>query len=105
MDFQRQGGEMVPPKLSHLIVNTSNYDATKKWYLDVLDAEIWRLDVEPRCMFPAADEDHRLVCSTSPKPMTHVSMAQPGFDGPAVARVSHSAFQHPTLDKLLEAYE
>jgi len=34
-----------------------------------------------------------------------VSMAPPGFDGPAVARVNHFAFEHPTLVALFEAYE
>jgi catechol-2,3-dioxygenase len=32
-------------------------------------------------------------------------MAPPGFDGPAVARVNHFAFEHPTLAALFEAYE
>jgi len=96
---------MVPPKLSHLIVNTSNYDATKKWYLDVLDAEIGASTSNRGACFPRADEDHQLGMFNVAKTDDPVSMAQPGFDGPAVARANHSAFERPTLDKLLEAYE
>ncbi|MCU1665876.1 MAG: hypothetical protein JWR58_5941, partial [Pseudonocardia sp.] len=31
---------MTPPMISHLVVNTSNYEAMKQWYLRVLEAEI-----------------------------------------------------------------
>jgi hypothetical protein len=31
---------MASPKISHLILNTANYEAMKQWYLDVFEAEI-----------------------------------------------------------------
>jgi len=97
---------MVPPKLSHLVLNTSNYDAMKKWYLDVLEAEIGAETSNHSACFLRTDEsNHRLGMFNVAKTDDSVSMAPPGFDGPAVARVNHFAFEHPTLDELLEAYD
>src|SRR5258706_1590761 len=31
---------MASPKISHLILNTANYEAMKQWYLDVFEATI-----------------------------------------------------------------
>ena len=41
--FRTTPGEeavMASPKISHLILNTANYEAMKQWYLDVFEATI-----------------------------------------------------------------
>jgi catechol-2,3-dioxygenase len=97
---------MAPPKLSHLVVNTSNYEAMKQWYLEVLEAEIGAETSDHSACFLRTDENnHRLGMFNVAKTDGSVSMAPPGFDGPAVARVNHFAFEHPTLARLFEAYE
>jgi 2,4-dichlorophenol 6-monooxygenase len=97
---------MTPPKISHLVVNTSNYEAMRKWYLEVLEAEIGAETSNHSACFLRTDENnHRLGMFNVAKTDESVSMAPPGFDGPAVARVNHFAFEHPTLGALFEAYE
>ncbi|HTF51605.1 MAG TPA: VOC family protein [Pseudonocardia sp.] len=97
---------MTPPKLSHLVVNTSNYEPMKQWYLDVLEAEIGvETSNHSACFLRTDENNHRLGMFNVAKTDESVSMAPPGFDGPAVARVNHFAFEHPTLANLFEAYE
>jgi len=97
---------MTPPKISHLVVNTSNYEMMKEWYLDVLEAEIGvETSNHSACFLRTDENNHRLGMFNVAKTDESVSMAPPGFDGPAVARVNHFAFERPTLAALFEAYE
>jgi catechol-2,3-dioxygenase len=97
---------MAPPILSHLVVNTSNYEEMKKWYLDVLEAEIGAETSNHSACFLRTDENnHRFAMFNVAKTDESTSLVPPGFDGPAVARVNHFAFGHPTLADLFEAYE
>jgi len=92
--------------LSHLVVNTSNYEAMKRWYLNVLEAEIGVETSDHSACFLRTDENnHRVGMFNVAKTDDSVSMAPPGFNGAAVARVNHIAFEHPTLPELFEAYE
>jgi len=78
----------------------------KNWYLDVLEAEIGvETSNHSACFLRTDENNHRLGMFSVAKTDESVSMAPPGFDGPAVARVNHFAFEHPTLEKLFEAYE
>jgi 2,4-dichlorophenol 6-monooxygenase len=97
---------MTPPTLSHLVLNTSNYEVMKKWYLDVLEADIGAETSNDSACFLRTDENnHRIGMFNVAKTDESASVVPPGFDGPAVARVNHYAFQHPTLTTLFGAYE
>jgi len=52
---------MVSPILSHLVVNTSNYEAMKRWYLNVLEAEIGVETSDHSACFLRTDENNHRV--------------------------------------------
>jgi len=96
---------MVQPKLSHLVVNTSNYEEVKKWYLDVLEATIGVETTDHSACFLRIDESHhRFGIFKVGKTDESTSMAAPGADTGSVARLNHTAFEYPTLGVLLETH-
>src|SRR5882762_5744978 len=77
---------MTPPKISHLVVNTSNYEAMKRWYLNVLEAEIGVETSDHSACFLRTDENnHRVGMFNVAKTDDSVSIAPPGFNGAAVS--------------------
>ena len=83
---------MASPKISHLILNTANYEAMKQWYLDVFEATIGVETSDHSACFLQTDES--------------VAMTAPGSgDASALSRLNHLAFEYPTLAELFETYE
>jgi catechol-2,3-dioxygenase len=96
---------MASPKLAHLVVNTSNYELMKHWYLDVLEATIGVETTDRSACFLRIDESHhRIGMFSVAKTDESNSMALPGSDNGSVARLNHFAFEHRTLPELLETH-
>jgi len=96
---------MAPPTLTHLVVNTSNYEAMKQWYIDVLEATIGVETTDHSACFLRTDESHhRLGMFNVAKTDESASMAQPGTDTGTVARLNHFAFEYPTLKELFDTH-
>ena len=96
---------MASPKLSHLVVNTSNYEVMKQWYIDVLEATIGVETSDHSACFLRIDESHhRFGMFNVAKTDESASMAMPGSDAGSVARLNHFAFEYPTLEELLETH-
>ena len=97
---------MTSPKLSHLVLNTSNYEATKQWYLEVLGATVGVETTDHTACFLRTDGSHHRiglfkVTDTDGSP----AMTAPGSADGTKARVNHFAFEYPTLEELLETHE
>jgi catechol-2,3-dioxygenase len=97
---------VASPKLSHLVLNTSNYEATKQWYLEVLGATVGVETTDhTACFLRTDDSHHRIgmfkVTDTDGSP----AMTAPGSADGTKARVNHFAFEYPTLEELLETHE
>ena len=97
---------MASPKLAHLILNTNNYEATKEWYLEVLEATIGvETSGHTACFLRIDDSHHRIgmfkVSETDGSP----AMTSPGSEDGVKARVNHFAFEYATLEELLETHE
>ena len=96
---------MAAPVLSHLVVNTANYEAMKEWYLVVLEAAIGvETSTHSACFLRTDENHHRIGLFNVAETDDSNSVAQPGSKGPSVARLNHFAFEHPTLAKLFEAH-
>jgi catechol-2,3-dioxygenase len=96
---------MAAPVLSHLVLNTANYEAMKRWYLVVLEATIGvESSTHSACFLRTDETHHRLGLFNVAQTDDSHSMAQPGSQGPSVARLNHFAFEHPTLEKLFETH-
>ena len=96
---------MAPPKLSHLVVNTSNYEVMKHWYIDVLEATIGVETTDHSACFLRIDESHhRFGMFNVDETDESVSMARPGADVGSVARLNHFAFEYPTREGLCETH-
>jgi catechol-2,3-dioxygenase len=97
---------VASPKLAHLILNTSNYEASKQWYLEVLEATLGAETTEhTACFIRTDDSHHRIgmfrVTETDGSP----AMTAPGSGDGVKARVNHFAFEYPTLEALFDNYE
>ena len=97
---------MASPKLSHVILNTSNYEATKRWYLEVLEATIGLETSDQTACFLRIDESHHRiglfkVAETDDSP----TMTMPGATDGKKARINHLAFEYPTLEEVLDTHE
>ena len=97
---------MTSPKISHLILNTANYEAMKRWYLDVFEATIGVETSDHSACFLQTDESHhRIGMFNVAKTDESVAMTSPGADGEdARSRLNHFAFEYPTLAELFETY-
>jgi catechol-2,3-dioxygenase len=103
--FRREEEEMASPKITHLVVNTSNYEAMKDWYINVLEATIGVEATDHSACFLRTDEGHHsLGMFNVGKTDESGSMALPGSDTGTVARLNHFAFEHSTLEELLETH-
>ena len=49
---------MPSPKLAHIILNTSNFDAVKQWYMEVLEATVGVETSDHSVCFLRTDESH-----------------------------------------------
>jgi 2,4-dichlorophenol 6-monooxygenase len=98
---------MTSPKISHLIFNTANYEAMKRWYLDVFEATIGVETSDHSACFLQTDEHHhRIGMFNVAKTDESVAMTAPGSgDASALSRLNHFAFEYPTLAELFETYE
>ena len=108
--FRAAPGEeavMTSPKISHLIFNTANYEAMKRWYLDVFEATIGVETSDHSACFLQTDEHHhRIGMFNVAKTDESVAMTAPGSgDASALSRLNHLAFEYPTLAELFETYE
>jgi catechol-2,3-dioxygenase len=97
---------VASPKISHLILNTANYEAMKQWYLDVLEAQIGVETSDHSACFLQTDESHhRIGMFNVARTDESVAMTSPGAkDAGARSRLNHFAFEYPTLAELLQAY-
>lgn len=101
----REEAVVASPKLSHIILNTSNYEASKKWYLEVLEATIGNeTDTKNACFLRIDESHHRIGMFQVAETDQSVAMTPPGSEGGIKARVNHIAFEYPQLDQLLENY-
>ena len=98
---------MASPKISHLILNTANYEAMKQWYLDVFEATIGVETSDHSACFLQTDESHhRIGMFNVAKTDESVAMTAPGSgDASALSRLNHFAFEYPTLAELFETHE
>ena len=97
---------VASPKLAHLILNTSNYEETKRWYLEVLQATIGVETSEgTACFLRIDDSHHRIGMFKVAETDSSAATALPGSADGVKARVNHFAFEYPTLRELLETYE
>jgi 2,4-dichlorophenol 6-monooxygenase len=98
---------MASPKISHLILNTANYEAMKQWYLDVFEAKIGVETSDHSACFLQMDESHhRIGMFNVAKTDESAAMTYPGAQNPgALSRLNHFAFEYPTLAELFDAYQ
>ena len=97
---------MASPKISHLILNTANYEPMKQWYLDVFEARIGVETSDHSACFLQMDESHhRIGMFNVAKTDESVAMTYPGAHNPgALSRLNHFAFEYPTLAELFDAH-
>ena len=70
---------MASPKISHLILNTANYEAMKQWYLDVFEAKIGVETSDHSACFLQTDESHhRIGMFSVAKTDESAAMTSPG---------------------------
>jgi catechol-2,3-dioxygenase len=101
----REEAAVASPKLAHLILNTSNYEASKQWYLEVLEATIgFETEAKNACFLRIDDNHHRIGMFKVAETDDSVAMTPPGSSEGINARVNHFSFEYPTLEELLENY-
>jgi catechol-2,3-dioxygenase len=95
---------VASPKLAHLILNTSNYDAMKQWYLCVLDATIGvEIGGGAGCFLRVDESHHRIGMFQVANADRSEGLAHPGSADPSSkSRLNHFSFEYPTLQDLLE---
>jgi len=102
----KEEAAVVSPKLAHFILNTSNYEATKQWYLEVLEATIGIETSDQTACFLRIDESHhRIGMFKVGETDDSLAMTRPGATDGIKARMNHFAFEYATLEELLETYE
>lgn len=88
-------GAIVPRKLAHFVLKTSNYDAMIDWYLKVLNARI-ALAAPHVSFLTFDDEHHRLAICNVPRLAPH---------DPNACGMDHIAFTYRDLGELLATYK
>lgn len=87
-------GAVRPHKLAHVVLRSAHFDAARRWYRTVLDAEV-AFENADVCFLRYDDEHHRIGILNAPD-------ASPlARDG---AGVEHVAFTYDTLGGLLATY-
>jgi catechol-2,3-dioxygenase len=96
---------MPSPKLAHVILNTSNFETLKKWYMQVLEATVGVETSDHSVCFLRTDEaHHRFGIFNAAKIDDSVAVVPPGFDQVIPqSRLHHFSFEYPTLAELLDA--
>jgi catechol-2,3-dioxygenase len=87
--------KIVPNKLAHFVLKTSNYDAMVDWYLKVLNARI-ALAAPHVSFLTFDDEHHRLAICNVPRLAKH---------NPNACGMDHIAFTYSNLGELLATYK
>jgi len=88
-------GAIVPRKLAHLVLKTSNYEAMVDWYLKVLNARV-ALAVPHVTFLTFDDEHHRIAIVKAPRLAKH---------DPNTCGMDHIAFTYADLGDLLATYK
>jgi catechol 2,3-dioxygenase-like lactoylglutathione lyase family enzyme len=83
-----------PSKLAHIVIQTAQFEAARRWYLTVLNAEV-AFENEPVCFLTYYDGHHRVG-------LINVPQATP-LDKSA-AGVEHISFTFDELGELLATY-
>jgi catechol-2,3-dioxygenase len=97
---------VASPKLSHVILNTSNYEATKRWYLEVLEATIgFETSDQTACFLRIDESHHRIGLFKVAETDDYPTMTLPGATDGMKARINHLAFEYPTLEEVLDTHE
>ena len=96
---------MPSPKLAHVILNTSNFETMKKWYMRVLEATVGVETSDHSVCFLRTDESHhRFGIFNAAKIDDSIAVVPPGFDQVVPqSRLHHFSFEYPTLAELLDA--
>lgn len=89
------GATIVPRKLAHLVLKTSNYEAMVDWYLKVLNARV-ALAVPHVTFLTFDDEHHRIAIVKVPRLAQH---------SPNTCGMDHIAFTYAQLGDLLATYK
>jgi catechol-2,3-dioxygenase len=97
---------VTSPTLAHLVLNTSNYDAMKQWYMSVLDATVGVEIPGPSGCFLRIDETHhRIGMFRVDSADSSESLTNPGAPDPATkSRLNHFSWEYSTLEDLLETH-
>jgi catechol-2,3-dioxygenase len=83
------------PKFAHVVLQTSNLDAMRNWYCDLLNGHV--VYEGHGLSFVTFDEEHHRIAFMSPP-------AQLYAKSPTAAGMHHVAYTFDTLDDLLERY-
>jgi catechol 2,3-dioxygenase-like lactoylglutathione lyase family enzyme len=86
---------IVPKKLAHLVLKTSNYEAMVDWYLKVLNARV-ALAVPHVSFLTFDDEHHRIAIVRVPRLAKH---------DPNTCGMDHIAFTYASIGDLLATYK
>ncbi|MFE1961574.1 VOC family protein [Streptomyces sp. NPDC059479] len=97
---------MPSPKLAHIILNTSNFEAVKNWYLHVLEATVGIETPDHSACFLRTDESHhRFGIFQAAEIDDSTAVVPPGVDEHIKqSRLNHFSFEYPTLAELLDAH-
>jgi catechol-2,3-dioxygenase len=86
---------VMPKKLAHLVLKTSNYEAMVDWYIKVLNARV-ALAAPHLSFLTYDDEHHRLAICKVPRLAKH---------NPNACGLEHVAFTYGDLGDLLATYK
>jgi catechol-2,3-dioxygenase len=97
---------MPSPKLAHVILNTSNFDAVKQWYMEVLEATVGVETSDHSVCFLRTDESHhRFGIFRAAETDDSIAVVPPGVDELIPqSRLHHFSFEYTTLAELLDAH-
>ena len=97
---------MASPTLAHVILNTSNYDSMKDWYINVLDATIGvEIGGGAGCFLRIDESHHRIGMFKVANADSSEGLAHPGAPDPTPkSRLNHFSFEYATLDDLLQTH-
>jgi catechol 2,3-dioxygenase-like lactoylglutathione lyase family enzyme len=90
-----ESAKVVPRKLAHLVLKTSNFEAMVDWYLKVLNARV-ALAVPHVVFLTFDDEHHRIAIVKVPRLEAH---------SPNACGMDHIAFTFENLGDLLATYK
>jgi catechol-2,3-dioxygenase len=97
---------MPSPKLAHVILNTSNFETMKTWYMQVLEATVGVETSDHSVCFLRTDESHhRFGIFNAAKTDRSIAVVPPGVEEVVPqSRLHHFSFEYPTLAALLDSH-